>query len=142
MPVNSHSERRLAWTAQITNTDGLMAQHTLEFNAIGTGWRIGTGRPLPPGVVDQITSRVEAFDATYSRFRPDSLVSSLRSHPGRTPFPEDAGPLFALYRRLYDATGGAVSPLVGQAPSTWGTTPTTRCAAHPGRCTSPPGTTC
>lgn len=30
-------------------------------------------------------------------------------------FPDDAGPLFDLYRRLYEATGGAVTPLVGRA---------------------------
>lgn len=35
--------------------------------------------------------------------------------PGRWRLPDEAGPLLDLYRRLYLATDGAVSPLVGRA---------------------------
>ena len=35
-------------------------------------------------------------------------------------FPDDAGPLFALYRDLYEATDAAVSPLVGRTLETLG----------------------
>ena len=60
-------------------------------------------------------ARIEAFDRTWSRFRDDSLVSRIAREPGVWEFPDDAPPLFDLYRRLYVATNGAVSPLVGRA---------------------------
>ncbi|PRY67646.1 thiamine biosynthesis lipoprotein [Glaciihabitans tibetensis] len=87
------------------------AQH--RFDAIGAPWRIDTPEPLPPEVVAAIAERIESFDRTYSRFRTDSLVSRINREPGVWEFPPDAPPLFALYRSLYEATGGAVSPLVG-----------------------------
>jgi len=75
---------------------------------------------LPAGLVEQIAARVEAFDRTYSRFRDDSLVSRIARTPATYAFPEDADALFALYRRLYEATDGAVSPLVGRTLETLG----------------------
>lgn len=60
-------------------------------------------------------ARIDEFDRAWSRFRPDSLVSRIATTPGLWEFPDDAGPLFALYRRLYEATDGAVTPLVGRA---------------------------
>ena len=62
-----------------------------------------------------VEHRCEVFDSTYSRFRDDSLVARMSTTPGTYPFPPDAPPLFDLYRRLYESTGGAVSPLVGAA---------------------------
>jgi len=75
---------------------------------------------LPAGLVEQIAARVEAFDRTYSRFRDDSLVSRIARTPATYAFPDDADALFALYRRLYEATDGAVSPLVGRTLETLG----------------------
>jgi thiamine biosynthesis lipoprotein len=60
-------------------------------------------------------ARIEVFDRTWSRFRTDSLVARIATTPGVWEFPDDAPPLFDLYRRLYEATDGAVSPLVGRA---------------------------
>ena len=59
--------------------------------------------------------RIETFDRTWSRFREDSLVSRIATTPGVHEFPDDAPALFDLYRRLYEATDAAVSPLVGTA---------------------------
>ena len=75
---------------------------------------------MPAGLVEQIAARVEAFDRTYSRFRDDSLVSAIARTPGTYPFPDDAPELFELYRRLYEATDAAVSPLVGRTLETLG----------------------
>ena len=55
------------------------------------------------------------FDRVYSRFRDDSLVARIAREAGTFAFPPDAGPLFDLYRQLYEATDGAVTPLVGVA---------------------------
>jgi thiamine biosynthesis lipoprotein len=84
------------------------------FEAIGAPWRIDTPEPLGAAVTAEVAERIEQFDRTYSRFRDDSLVSRIEREPGRHLFPADAPPLFDLYRRLYTATGGAVSPLVGE----------------------------
>jgi len=90
------------------------------FDAIGTRWQIDTVDPLPPEVVERIAARVEAFDHTYSRFRDDSLVSEIARTPGTYRLPDDADDLFGLYRRLYEATDAAVSPLVGRTLETMG----------------------
>jgi thiamine biosynthesis lipoprotein len=47
-------------------------------------------------------------------------VSRIAVAPGVHEFPADAAPLFALYRSLYEATDGAVTPLVGRALETLG----------------------
>lgn len=66
-----------------------------------------------PALVAAIAARVEDFDRAYSRFRPDSLVIRISQGPGTWLLPNDAAPLLALYRALYERTAGAVSPLVG-----------------------------
>jgi thiamine biosynthesis lipoprotein len=90
-----------------------MPSAELRFEAIGAPWRIDTPGPLTASVVAAIHERIERFDATYSRFRSDSLVSRIAREPGVWQFPPDAPLLFDLYRRLYDATDGAMNPLVG-----------------------------
>lgn len=89
-------------------------QHTFTFEAIGTRWRIDTEVPLEAPTESKISSRVELFDLTYSRFRSDSLVAEVARRPGVYRFPDDAVALFGLYRQLYECTGGAVTPLVGR----------------------------
>jgi FAD:protein FMN transferase len=86
------------------------------FDAIGTHWEIETEEPLRPDLLAAIRRRAEAFDAAYSRFRPDSVVASVAaaSRGGRFTFPADSVALFALYDRLHAATDGAVDPLVGR----------------------------
>ncbi|MHA5048897.1 FAD:protein FMN transferase [Streptomyces sp. SD15] len=85
------------------------------FDAIGTHWQIDTDEPLSASLHSHILDRTRRFDATYSRFRPDSLVSRIAAADGgRFEFPEDSINLFGLYDRLYTATEGAVDPLVGR----------------------------
>ncbi len=85
------------------------------FEAIGTQWTVRTEAELDARTARELHVRAETFDATYSRFRPDSVVSRFARNAGSCRFPADAGPLFDFYRRLYDATDGAVTPLVGRA---------------------------
>jgi thiamine biosynthesis lipoprotein len=70
---------------------------------------------MAPELDAAIMARIEVFDRTWSRFRDDSLVARIATTPGVWEFPDDAPPLFDLYRRLYEATDGALSPLVGRA---------------------------
>jgi thiamine biosynthesis lipoprotein len=86
-----------------------------QFDAIGTGWRIDTAQPIPDAARAEITERVARFDRDWSRFRDDSLVTRIVREPGRYRMPDDAPELLGLYRELYQASGGRVSPLVGRA---------------------------
>ncbi len=90
-----------------------LAPAEFAFEAIGAPWRITTPQQLDASVRDAIAVRLEQFDSVYSRFRADSLVTRIAAEPGRWMFPPDAAPLFSLYRTLYNATEGAMSPLVG-----------------------------
>jgi FAD:protein FMN transferase len=86
------------------------------FDAIGTSWQIDTPEPLPSSLRREIFDRIERFDAVYSRFRADSLVTRIARAEagGRFAFPDDCVPLFDLYDRLHAVTDGAVDPLVGR----------------------------
>ena len=90
------------------------------FTAIGVPWQIDTAEPLPVEVATAVGDRIEAFDGVYSRFRADSLVTRIASEPGMHRFPADAALLFDVYRDLYEATDGAVTPLIGRALETLG----------------------
>jgi thiamine biosynthesis lipoprotein len=92
-----------------------MPPHSLRFEAIGTGWQIDTAAPVSDGIVAAIHQRIDDYDRAWSRFRDDSLVSRMAREPGRWRLPTEATPLLELYRRLYAATDGAVSPLVGDS---------------------------
>lgn len=84
------------------------------FDALGTQWVIETLESLGSVLTDEIEMLVDEFDRTYSRFRPDSLVSLLRSG-GTQEFPGHAVRLFELYETLYELSDGKVTPLIGEA---------------------------
>ncbi|WP_221393582.1 FAD:protein FMN transferase [Dyadobacter sp. NIV53] len=86
------------------------------FDAIGTHWEIETYEPLTDGIKKKVLDRIESFDKTYSRFRTDSLVTEIASasNGGNFNFPVDCIPIFELYDKLHNLTGGAVDPLVGR----------------------------
>src|SRR5690606_33699303 len=93
---------------------------SLEFEAIGTRWQIDTADPIGTELDSALHERIDSFDATWSRFRDDSLVAEISRKPGAWELPAEAATLFELYRRLYEATDGAMSPLVGRALETLG----------------------
>jgi thiamine biosynthesis lipoprotein len=65
-------------------------------------------------LLHQLHGRIEVFDKTYSRFRPDSLVTNMSKTPGDYPMPDDGFALLQFYHRLYTVTDGYVTPLIGQ----------------------------
>lgn len=93
----------------------LKPRHSYTFEAIGTRWCIETLESLTDSLKQTIARRIEEFDLAYSRFREDSLVTQVAKAPGVFDFPEDAHELVTFYRRLYDATNGGVTPLIGAA---------------------------
>jgi len=83
------------------------------FDAIGTRWEVETETPLSDASRTAVEGVIEAFDADWSRFRTDSVVTRLRATPGTVPAPSDTAAMLDAYRQLSAATDGAVSPLVG-----------------------------
>jgi thiamine biosynthesis lipoprotein len=83
------------------------------FEGIGTRWEISTPQPLDSALRTSLLALAERFDADWSRFRADSLVSAMAREPGKYDFPAEAQALGQLYRSLYEATGGAMTPLIG-----------------------------
>lgn len=83
------------------------------FDAIGTRWEVLTEDPLPVAHRETVDAVIARFDAEWSRFRADSVVSRLRARGGTVPAPADARIMFDAYRELSTATQGAVNPLIG-----------------------------
>lgn len=65
-------------------------------------------------LLERLESRIVAFDKSYSRFRPDSLVTVMSHTPGSREMPADGYKLIDFYHSLYQATGGLVTPLIGR----------------------------
>ncbi|HWS51952.1 MAG TPA: FAD:protein FMN transferase [Microbacterium sp.] len=82
------------------------------FDAIGTRWEIVSKDELGAGDRSAVTTIIERFDRTWSRFRADSDVSRLAADAGPLESP-DAVPMLDAYLQLSAATDGAVNPLVG-----------------------------
>jgi len=94
-----------------------MLKHSYSFEAFGTQWAIETDEEISSSLRTTIQNRIDAFDAVYSRFRTDSLVTKISEKAGKYLFPDDANKLFHFYRNLYDLTNGKVTPLIGDMVS-------------------------
>lgn len=92
----------------------------LSFDAIGVPWRVEAVGSLPARVGGAVRERIALFDQVWSRFREDSLVAVAARSAGTSRFPDEAERLFALYRELYEATHGAITPFVGDTLATLG----------------------
>lgn len=89
----------------------LKSSHT--FEAIGTHWEIVTERAFDATEKQALHELIDAFDSVYSRFRENSLVTSIAKKAGTYTFPENAQKLFGFYEELYALSSGKVTPLVG-----------------------------
>ena len=89
---------------------------SFSFEAIGTRWQIIYANNLASeaNIEKKVKQRTEEFDKNYSRFRNDSLVSEWAKKAGEYKLPDDAGRLLYFYKKLYDATNGLVTPLIGK----------------------------
>lgn len=89
--------------------------HRFSFDAIGTQWQIDTPGELTAEVRAAVVRLIDQYDAVYSRFRPDSLVSALASNGGTVDLPPGGEALGRLFRTLHRLSDGAMSPLVGRS---------------------------
>lgn len=93
----------------------------LEFQAIGTSWWLGifedVGSKRLASVEVKINSLIEDFDKSYSRFRPDSLVTDISKKAGTFKMPDSSYVLISMYQKLYESTDGLVTPLIGRVIS-------------------------
>ncbi len=91
------------------------------FSAIGTSWQLAANTTMPitdwKKLLRAVHIRIEQYDQSYSRFRSDSLVSEMARNSGSYPLPSDGFKLLTFYEKLYLATNGLVTPLIGQALS-------------------------
>lgn len=84
-----------------------------EFEAIGVPWAISTFAPLTAAVRGAVAEVIADYDLTYSRFRPDSVISWLAARGGAARLPDSALDLDRTYRWLGRVSSGAISPWVG-----------------------------
>jgi thiamine biosynthesis lipoprotein len=89
-------------------------QKAWKFEALGTPWVITTQTELSLKIKTALSQRIAEFDATYSRFRSDSLVAHIAQVAGAFALPADASRLLKFYYELYKSTDGLVTPLIGQ----------------------------
>lgn len=90
---------------------------TIEFEAIGTHWKILIEDKISDfqksDIFNSVMNRIAVFDKNYSRFRSDSLVREMSKSVGVFSLPDDGKLMFDLYERMYRLTDGAMTPLVG-----------------------------
>ncbi len=91
--------------------------NSFKFEAIGTHWKINIFDSAPQvefsALLEKIQKRIEIFDKNYSRFRVDSLVTEMSQNAGTYTLPNDAKPIMDIYKKMYDLTGGMMTPLIG-----------------------------
>ena len=90
------------------------------FEALGTRWEIVSDKVIQPSLQERIEDYIEQFDATYSRFRTDSLVYQMSQYNGEYVLPEGSDEMFDFYDSLYELSNKKVTPLVGDTLSSAG----------------------
>ncbi len=89
-----------------------------EFEAIGTSWIIDIKNNLSSQeeviLLNKIKERINIFDLNYSRFKENSLVTKMSKESGGYILPEDADKMISLYQKMFEISGGLVTPLIGQ----------------------------
>lgn len=90
---------------------------SFKFEAIGTSWQIDLNKELSSeeegSLFKKIMDRINVFDQDYSRFRADSLVTKISKASGVYEMPEDFDEMISVYKKVYEITGGHVTPLIG-----------------------------
>lgn len=88
--------------------------HELAFEALGTRCRVSFGAPSPLArrLHEAVLAWIAHFEARYSRFLPDSLISRINRAAGQAPvaIDPDTERLFALCDQMHFITRGTLDP--------------------------------
>lgn len=88
--------------------------HELTFEALGTRCRISFAAPTSAArdLRNHVLAWVATFEAKYSRFLPNSLISRINAAAGREPIAidDDTARLFALCDQMHFVTRGTLDP--------------------------------
>ncbi len=89
------------------------------WQALGTHFTITIWDARDVSILEDVAAQLEkhahAFDALYSRFKPDSLITKLSAQIGLVAVPEALTAMLRLYDDLYHATQGKINPTIGFA---------------------------
>lgn len=112
---------RMAETAPLTETAGY---HRIAFKAMGTENEVIFAAPSRPRAEEfrqAVLRWTAAFEAKFSRFLPESLVSRVNAAAGREPVATDAqaDELFALCDWYHWRTGSVFDPTAGPLIELW-----------------------
>lgn len=91
-----------------------MPAHNLDFEALGTHWRIDLPIPATAVLQHDLHTLLTSIDHTWSRFKDDSYLNQMARAAGHYPLEPQDRALIEWYDTLYQATDGKVTPLVGQ----------------------------
>lgn len=95
-----------------------MKSFQFSFEAIGTAWVIDIFESIPlqkqQQIVALVKQRIVEYDNVYSRFRSESIVSTIAKKEGEYTLPKDSKELMTIYKKLYTITDGHFTPLIGQ----------------------------
>ncbi|MEO5950518.1 MAG: FAD:protein FMN transferase [Candidatus Saccharimonadales bacterium] len=91
-----------------------MLRPSYTLTALGTNWLIETDIELTQKLKQVICTSLDDFDSIYSRFRDESLVRQLAREVGVFEFPDSAIDIIPFYKKLYEISGGRVTPLIGR----------------------------
>lgn len=96
----------------------IMVGRHMRFKAIGTAWKLqiddAVSKRAWQSAEEQVQACIARFDALFSRFRDDSLVTAMSRQAGTYDLPPDGYRLLQFYEKLYKLTDGKFTPLIGQ----------------------------
>jgi thiamine biosynthesis lipoprotein len=97
---------------------------SFSFEAFGTVLEIQVFDKVPKILQEKIKTEIFDytifFDDNFSRFKSDSLITKISNNPGIYSVPQELTEMLRHYEKFYNATNGAMNPLVGNTLSDLG----------------------
>lgn len=98
----------------LSRPSSLKLKSSIQFESLGTHWFIEAEADILAKQERLIHETLDRIDRIWSRFRDDSLVSTMANKPGEYTLSAEDIRLMQWYRQLYEVTDGSLTPLVGQ----------------------------
>ena len=92
-------------------------EKSFSFESLGTQWRVTIFDDIHEetyrSIQDEVIRMCSEFDATYSRFKEDSLVTKLSHTKGTHTVPRDLVEMLRLYKKFFTITEKRFTPCIG-----------------------------